>query len=531
MSLLTRRLYRTLAVVVLTLCTRPPDARAELVSVNSITNNAGTIGVFFGVPVTLPSATNPANYTVYAKTGAVAVVSVDLQTNAQFVALRLAANIGEFFAVNITNVEDVASNTNNASGLGYLSDYGSTDIGIAGNPNPAGQVYTAHGDTFEVTVGGEGVGGTNDFFHFIYQQVIGNFDMMVMVTRLDEANPKSQAGLMARETLARNSRSLQTYFTPVTGSNEVEVAMRSTVAGATTDSGFQIGPRASASSNNWLRLTRTNNAFTAYYGTNGIDWEISGVTTQTFASTLSIGMMAASHTTNGTATTAGFTGFGKQGVRPGDATIPTLSFSLTPTNITLTWPRTPRDYAIEVSTNLTDWALLLLPILEAGTNATQRTMKVPLNLWPDRLFLRAVRVERVIPDPPYWLETGILISPDLYLTSVTSATTLCPSSSNISVVTSKAYSLTGGQVVAPLASLVTFETSDSDKPVDTVLQIRNSSGNYFCDNNALLDAKSRVILTSTAASTTNTYNIIVAPKKTPLSGYTATSVLRVRITY
>ena len=227
MSLTSRTLYPTFVVALLSFFFSPLMASAEIVSVNSIINNAKTIGVYFDPPVTLPSATNPANYSVFAKTGAVSVVSVSLQTNGQFAALNLATNIGEFFMVNVSNVVDVLTNTNNASTLGYISDYSSADIGITGNPSPTGQVYTAHGDTFEVTVGGSDVGGTNDFFHFIYQQVVSNFDMTVVVTRLDQADDQSKAGLMARENLTPGSRTLQTFFTPVGGSNDVQVAVRS----------------------------------------------------------------------------------------------------------------------------------------------------------------------------------------------------------------------------------------------------------------------------------------------------------------
>ncbi len=511
MSLLTRRLYQNLAIVLLGLAAGRMVSRAELVSVNSITNNAKTIGVFFDPPVTLPSATNPANYTVFAKTGAVGVVSVELQTNGQFVALNLAVNIGEFFLVNVSNVVDVAANTNKASVLGYLSDYSSADIGIAGNPNPTGQVFTAHGDTFEVTVGGSDVGGTNDFFHFIHQQVVGNFDMAVMVTRLDQADDESKAGLMARENLTPGSRTLQTFFTPTGGSNDVQVAVRATPGGTTTDAGFQIGPRAPGSDNNWLRLTRTNNTFTAYYGTNGVDWATSGVTTQAFASTLSIGMMVTAHTTNGTATTARFTDFGKIGARPGDGVLPTLNASLSGTNLALSWLRTPRDFTVEISTNLTDWAILLAPILEAATNASQRLMDVPLNLSSNQLFFRLVRVDRVIPDPTYWLSTGLIFSLANLNATTSGANLLC----GISVrdaITQQSISAVPGYSVT-----FTTATGESGDTLDTVLQVRKGNNLTPPCNDDFGGIKSQMTYTSTPTppttpTTYSTFGFVAAVK-------------------
>ena len=135
-------LYRLLALLGLGLSVGPQSARAELVSVNSITNSATTIGVYFDPPVTSFSATNLANYTVLMNTGAVSVVDATLQTNGQFVALTLATPIGEFFSVSASNVVGVTSATNNATVLGYISDYSSDDVGVLGDPDPAGQVLS-----------------------------------------------------------------------------------------------------------------------------------------------------------------------------------------------------------------------------------------------------------------------------------------------------------------------------------------------------------------------------------------------------
>lgn len=523
---------RALITLLLILTTTHPGARAALVSVSSITNNADTIGVLFDPPVTLPSATNPASYTVLVNTGAISVASVSLETNGQFAALSLATTVGEFFSVGVSNVTDVVSNSINATVLGYLSDYFSDDVGLPGDPNPTGQVYTAHSDTFEVTAGGSDIGGTSDAFHFVYEAVIGDFDMAVLVKRLDEADPESKAGLMARETLAVDSATLQTFFTPTTGSNDVQVAVRSTAGGSTTDAGFQLGPRAAAAPLRWLRLTRSNDTFTAYHGidvTNGVSWTVSGVTTQVFATNLFLGLAVASHTTDGTPTTAGFTDFRISGARPGDDLVPLLSTASTATNLTLSWLRTPRDYAVEASTNLTSWGLFLLPIIEVATNTSQRTMTVPFSLSRTRLFLRLRRVQRVIPDPPFLLSTGIILSPNNGLTSSSSANTLCCPS--YTVVPAYAYALSSGQVIAAKGTPVTFTTADSDLTVDTVLQVRNATGIATSDNLGAGSYKSKVLETTIASSMTNVFSMIVAPKASPPAGYTSPGVIRITVTY
>ena len=88
-------ILRRFAVLTLVGLATQVACRAELKTINTITNNANIIGLFFDPAITLPSATNLANYSVYTKTGEVSIASVALQPNNQFVTLTLATNIVE----------------------------------------------------------------------------------------------------------------------------------------------------------------------------------------------------------------------------------------------------------------------------------------------------------------------------------------------------------------------------------------------------------------------------------------------------
>src|SRR5260221_9652620 len=196
-------------------------------------------------------------------------------------------------------------------------------------------------------------------FHFVHEAVVGDFDVRVLVRRLDFANDFSKAGLMARESLLANSAMVQTFFTPVSGANHIDDTVRRDAGSTAVE--FALLPLAPADPLRWLRLTRTNDTFTAYYGTNGDDWVISGSTTQPFTDMLHVGMAVSSHS-GLDVTTATFSGFLAQGTRPGDDIVPSLSISHVGTNIVVTWPVTPRSYAVQVSTNLHEWGLLVIPI-------------------------------------------------------------------------------------------------------------------------------------------------------------------------
>jgi len=53
-------------------------------------------------------------------------------------------------------------------------------------------------DGFNVTGAGRDIGGTNDQFHFNYQQYTGDFDVKVRVESLSLSDAWAKAGLMAR---------------------------------------------------------------------------------------------------------------------------------------------------------------------------------------------------------------------------------------------------------------------------------------------------------------------------------------------
>ena len=412
-----------------------------MVSANTIVNNANTIGVLFNSPVNPLTANNPANYHVTVKAGPVQVTQVTPQSDGKSVALTLAANIVEFFSVSASNVLDLANNPMSGGVIGYISDYASVDVGNAADPVQPGQVFTAAGDTFDVTIGGSGIGGLQDHFHFIYQTVIGDFDTSVLVTRLDFANSFSQAGLMARESLLPESASLQTYLTPVAGANLIETSVRPSLASDTF--ALQTSPPGFANQFRWLRLSRQGEVFTSYYSANGFDWTVSSVTTQAFGGSLLVGMAASGHDNFGPPTTATFTDFGVRGARPGDGVQPLLRASLAGTNILLNWDRTPRDFAVQVSPDLFSWSLLLAPILEGDAGIPGRSMKVPLNLSSNQLFFRLVRVDRVIPDPPLALTTGIILSlSDCNVTTI-AGNTLCAYTVTNSITQTNMTAVTG----------------------------------------------------------------------------------------
>ncbi|MBI3851440.1 MAG: hypothetical protein HY298_14365 [Verrucomicrobia bacterium] len=481
----------------------PGSPPPVIVSIHNLANNglaANTVGVRFDQAVTLPSATNHSNYLVNA--GTVNVADVHLRPDGRSVEVVTTAPVGEFFSVCTVNVQGVAGNSAPTIATGYTSEYSGLSIGTPGDPVAAGQVYTSFWDTFDVTVGGSGFGmGLDDHFHFLQQVMTRDFDVRVRVTSLDMADFASQAGLMARESLDANSASIQTYFTPTGGLNQIQATVRPVAGTDAID--FLTSPPVPAGAASWLRLSRSNNVFTAYYATNGTDWIISGVTTQGFATNLYVGMAVSAHSVV-TNTTASFTDFYPQGGRPGDEIHPGLSASLNGTNISFKWPQTPRSYAVEVATSLSesnDWGLLVVPV---GFDLSNRVFQVslPVGFLGQQLFVRNTRVDKLIPDIPAIMTTaGIILSPGAGLRSSTAPGTLCA----VGVKSGTAYIQTNFFLVftnpTSASSIDTLQSSSStgSSLLDTVLRVINVTTNVTLgltncnDNLSATEARSQVI--------------------------------------
>jgi hypothetical protein len=181
-----------------------------------------------------------------------------------------------------------------------ITTLASADIG-APKPTGATTVLTP-GRDYDLLAGGADIWNTSDQLRFAYRQLTGDFDVIVRLDSLTNTNDWAKAGLMARESLAANSRNLFALATP--GPNGYRLQTRSTPGGTTTTA----GSGAIAYPNTWLRLRRTANTFTAYRSTTGTTWTQYATSTLTLPPSLYVGLAATSHNTS-QATTARFRSF------------------------------------------------------------------------------------------------------------------------------------------------------------------------------------------------------------------------------
>ncbi|MCZ7635585.1 MAG: cadherin-like domain-containing protein [Verrucomicrobia bacterium] len=137
-----------------------------------------------------------------------------------------------------------------------------------GDPVLEGGV-TYENRVFRVQAAGEDIGLSADQGYFLYQTLSGNGEIIARVTSLEPTHPNAKAGVMIRETLSASAPMVFIHIMP----NGVLRHYR-TVPGASAIAAY--GGASNPDPNNWFRLTREGDTFTAYRSSDGVLWTRSG---------------------------------------------------------------------------------------------------------------------------------------------------------------------------------------------------------------------------------------------------------------
>lgn len=183
-----------------------------------------------------------------------------------------------------------------------------TDIGIVGQMGSLTVGETQH----TLTASGRDVWETEDSAHFAYCEVEGDFDLSVRIESLTMANLYTKAGLMARQTLSPDSRNV---FFAAFGDNgprrnnngSCEFQYRDQEGGESlaiypikTENGIPLFP--AKYPDNWLRLTRFGNEFTASFSNNGLKWREYGKHELSLNKKIFVGVCVTAHNNEDTCT-------------------------------------------------------------------------------------------------------------------------------------------------------------------------------------------------------------------------------------
>jgi hypothetical protein len=173
-----------------------------------------------------------------------------------------------------------------------------------GSPQLAGAARQVESG-WDVIGGGVDIWAKADQFHFVYQEMSGDFDIAVRVERFTPAHLYSKAGLMIRESL--NSASAHLMFLVFADNaprnnnlGAYELQFRPS-AGADCQAIYPaVRPPAppefpAAYPDAWLRVARRGNRFSAFASADGKTWKLYTQHVLTLASTVKVGPALTSH--------------------------------------------------------------------------------------------------------------------------------------------------------------------------------------------------------------------------------------------
>ncbi|MCY2952283.1 MAG: hypothetical protein NTU53_09940 [Planctomycetota bacterium] len=212
----------------------------------------------------------------------------------------LAAKDGDTNDQVITMVLPAGTYYGIVSSHGNYGDVGAYDINVhslapgwtsqdIGTTNQAGFAeYDSSTGLFTVAGSGSDIDGTTDHFHFAYQTLTGDGQIVAQVAGLQETNSAAAAGLMIRESVANNARQV-TLAT--TWANGLRMIWRTTTGGTSSE----YRPTSSGFSFIWLKLVRKGSLFSAYTSIDGQDYTLWKTATVSMSSKVYIGLAVCSY--------------------------------------------------------------------------------------------------------------------------------------------------------------------------------------------------------------------------------------------
>jgi IPT/TIG domain len=221
----------------------------------------GASSIRFNGTVATPTSWSAASIVVAVPSGAT--------TGAVTVTVNGVASNGATFTVTTTS--------------GLPAPWASQDVG---NPAIAGQATYVSG-TFSVSGAGADIWDVYDQFRFVYQTLDGDGAVVARLVNLQNADPRTKAGVMIRQDLTADAPNA---MAAVTAANGMAFQSRATRGGISTSTAAFSGgaPR-------WIRVVRSGTSVSGYHSKNGKNWTLMGTATVTMASRVYVGLALTSH--------------------------------------------------------------------------------------------------------------------------------------------------------------------------------------------------------------------------------------------
>jgi len=135
---------------------------------------------------------------------------------------------------------------------------------------------------------GIGIGSNADSFHYVYQPLNGDGQIVVKVATQENTSSSAAAGVMIRETIDPSSKHASMLLTP---NNGVFFQRRLATGGATSQT---ILASAGITAPYWMKLVRSGDTLTGYWSSTGTSWSPLGSDTISMDANVLIGVVVAS---------------------------------------------------------------------------------------------------------------------------------------------------------------------------------------------------------------------------------------------
>jgi hypothetical protein len=189
------------------------------------------------------------------------------------------------FVLSLSILKATRTVTAQVEGGNLPAPFASQDIG--GVKLPGSASYDASTGKFTIKASGSDIWDKNDEFHYVYQQVSGDVQIIAKAESLTETNEWAKLGIMIRESLTPNSRHALTGITPLNG---LAFQFREQVGGDTKNaSGSKV------KTPQWLKLTREENILKGYSSADGNNWTLIGTANVDMPTNVYIGLILTSH--------------------------------------------------------------------------------------------------------------------------------------------------------------------------------------------------------------------------------------------
>jgi hypothetical protein len=200
-------------------------------------------------------------------------------------------------------------------------------VGVAGSASFSSGVFTVAG-------AGSDIWGSADSFHFAYQSLTGDGQIVARVIGLQNTSANAKAGLMFRSSQSSSAANVIIDLQP---GGSIEFMSRASDGGSTAWLAGASDPAPA-----WLKLVRSGSTVTGFVSADGSTWTTVGSTSVALGSTASVGLAVTSHN-SGQLNTATFDSVAVTssggGTAPGTPATPSPANGATgvSTSPTLTW--------------------------------------------------------------------------------------------------------------------------------------------------------------------------------------------------